>query len=403
MNRLAPTFAALAALLLTSLSATAQNWRYDARSPFGPAAVTQQASRVALVFYNTGVRAWGIALILDPKPSSGALVLDIVDGRGTSHLSLLETQAAGRDGVGVILSDGEADLLREARAVRIYNDGVVTEFPAAGLPPALAEVASINGLKPPVPMITVKPADAPRPSARMSYDQAAEACDRLAGYAQDPDHQGPGVNWEDLDPSTAIAACRQAATAFPDEPRYRYQLGRALDKGDQREALTVLREVADEERYAAAANHLAVFFRDGRFVQRNLAEAERQYSRAVLYGMDRAAIHHADMLMKNADGEGDHLHAALLAQEASEKGDRLGDLRLAQWTHQGHYTGLSTAEAAEHARRASRDYSDGEYLLAQFYRYGGEDFPASREKYLYHLRRAADRNHGKAQVDLLLE
>jgi TPR repeat protein len=53
-------------------------------------------------------------------------------------------------------------------------------------------------------------------------------CDRLAANPPDPDRITVGVERKDMDLPKAIAACKKAAAAHPEVPRFSYQLGRVL-------------------------------------------------------------------------------------------------------------------------------------------------------------------------------
>lgn len=58
--------------------------------------------------------------------------------------------------------------------------------------------------------------------------QTLTACDWEAAHPSDPYHVGPGVGSKAVDTERAIAACEQAVADNPEEPRFHYQLGRAL-------------------------------------------------------------------------------------------------------------------------------------------------------------------------------
>ncbi len=58
--------------------------------------------------------------------------------------------------------------------------------------------------------------------------QEMTACDWEAAHPSDPEHVGPGVGSSDVDTGKAMAACRWAVERYPQEPRFHYQLGRAM-------------------------------------------------------------------------------------------------------------------------------------------------------------------------------
>ena len=59
------------------------------------------------------------------------------------------------------------------------------------------------------------------------WSRAVTECDRLAAHERDPGHVGTPVTRATMDKEAAIAACREAVEADPDNPRLNYQLGRA--------------------------------------------------------------------------------------------------------------------------------------------------------------------------------
>jgi TPR repeat protein len=58
--------------------------------------------------------------------------------------------------------------------------------------------------------------------------QTLTACDWEVAHPSDPYRVGPGVSSKAVDTLRAIAACEQAVKEDPAEPRFHYQLGRAL-------------------------------------------------------------------------------------------------------------------------------------------------------------------------------
>ncbi len=82
----------------------------------------------------------------------------------------------------------------------------------------------------------------------MAVDIALEAhpCDLEAGDALDLDGVGLYRLPNEINAETAVAACTAAVTAFPDEARFRYQLGRAqLAGGDIPAAYASFRAAGD--------------------------------------------------------------------------------------------------------------------------------------------------------------
>ena len=120
------------------------------------------------------------------------------------------------------------------------------------------------------------PAIAKRPEA-IRANPAGDRCDQLAANPTDPRKPitTPGVAYTSLreQADEAIRVCQQAMATAPDELRYRYQLGRALQFSDRARAFEIHRELA-RRGYAAAFDNLGWIY----FVDRsNPQEAVRQF------------------------------------------------------------------------------------------------------------------------------
>ncbi len=61
-----------------------------------------------------------------------------------------------------------------------------------------------------------------------AWSGEATECDRLIAHPDDPDRLAEGVGEAQADLPAAIAACREALVADPENPRINYQLARAL-------------------------------------------------------------------------------------------------------------------------------------------------------------------------------
>lgn len=102
-------------------------------------------------------------------------------------------------------------------------------------------------------------------------------CDRLAASPHDPLRQGEGVPYDALDAAAAIAACEAALAAAPEEPRFAFQLGRALAKaGRVEEALTAYRAAA-ERGHVAALHNVAQLYEEGLLPAAGPATAVKWY------------------------------------------------------------------------------------------------------------------------------
>lgn len=77
------------------------------------------------------------------------------------------------------------------------------------------------------------------------YSQLVTGCDRLAAHPEDPFKNTDGLETGAVDFAAAIAACRIALAADPENPRIQYQLARALTyAGQVKEALPLIEKAA---------------------------------------------------------------------------------------------------------------------------------------------------------------
>jgi hypothetical protein len=88
---------------------------------------------------------------------------------------------------------------------------------------------------------------------------AANRCDALAGNPTDPKRSGSGVTYALLKPqaSEAVASCEMAVRQYPNEPRFQYELGRAMQFVDRKKAFDIQQKLVNL-RYPAAYDNRRV-------------------------------------------------------------------------------------------------------------------------------------------------
>jgi TPR repeat protein len=97
--------------------------------------------------------------------------------------------------------------------------------------------------------------------ARSREDVQLSDCDRLAAHPLDPQKRSTGITLEAIE-DDAVTACRAAVASQPNEPRFLYQLARALLKSKHKEAVDLLQRAA-EQGYAIAHYSLALVYEKG--------------------------------------------------------------------------------------------------------------------------------------------
>lgn len=122
-------------------------------------------------------------------------------------------------------------------------------------------------------------AEASGPFGRRPVASDVHACDTAAAHPSDLHRKAAGISEEkDIVPDLAIAACRQAIESFPSEPRFHFQLGRALLAANQFEAADKQFAIAAGGRYAAATHYLGEAALAVYWTSREAADGEKAYA-----------------------------------------------------------------------------------------------------------------------------
>lgn len=124
--------------------------------------------------------------------------------------------------------------------------------------------------------------------AQNSVVDLVEECDVLAAHPGDPQRMAEGVDDDKIVPRLAILACEDAAKRLPDDPRFPFQLGRALlARGDKERSLKLFQEAA-KKGHAAAYGYLGDAYQFGYAVPVDPAAAADNYKKAALAGFEAA-------------------------------------------------------------------------------------------------------------------
>lgn len=112
-----------------------------------------------------------------------------------------------------------------------------------------------------------------------------------------------GVTFRAINPQQAIPACREAAAVTPGSGRVWFQLGRALERGNQLPQAIAAYERGAELGSLDAVNNLAELYRDGKGVPRDLARAEAMFRQAA-EGSVEATASLVEMLIRRDGAHG---------------------------------------------------------------------------------------------------
>ncbi len=152
---------------------------------------------------------------------------------------------------------------------------------------------------------------------------AINKCDELAAHPNNKDNpQGvKGVASDDIDRVPAIIACFEALVDEPNNQRFQYQVGRALDQnGNYTHAIKWYKKAA-EQGYAYAQNDLGYLYVMARGVERDYQTAVSWYRKAAEQGNASAQRHLGIMYYEGHGVEQDDKTAVTWFRKAAEQGD----------------------------------------------------------------------------------
>lgn len=270
------------------------------------------------------------------------------------------------DAVSIVVSAVEGGTLRaDGRAVAAGDRLTPEQFLALAPGPADTRALTPASGRPASAVVLSYRAEDGRggvSNGTLTLRPVLDDCDRLAAIPQDPAGVAPGVAWHALRPEAAVAACRAAVTRFPDVPRLKAELGRALIKlGRYDEALPLLR-VAAEGGLATAEDGLGIVFLHGLGVAEDAATARLWFEKAAAQGLPSAQSK-LGWLYRNGLGglARDPAEAARWFERAAAQGSEEGRYNLAGLYAQG----LGVAQDLGRARALFREAAEAGFPLAQ--------------------------------------
>jgi WD40 repeat protein len=164
----------------------------------------------------------------------------------------------------------------------------------------------------------------------VSSDNPGTKCDQLAGDPFDPRKRAAGVVFDAIDAEEAISACRAAVQATPDEPRFGYQLGRALYRADKRDEAVALIRGATENGDAAAQHTLGDLYKNGIGVAKDDAQALRLYRQSAEGGYVLAFSDEGLLFWDGIGTKVDHTEAVNWFKRGADRGDPFSHRKLAE-------------------------------------------------------------------------
>ncbi len=126
-------------------------------------------------------------------------------------------------------------------------------------------------------------ARAPTPETNVATAPETE-CDRLAAHPLDPQAVTAGLWMPMLDAKAGIMACKTAVEDFPDTARFKFQLGRSLDKAEKPSVARIWYRAAAKRGSSSAMHNIGKHYAEGKGVGKNNAVAVDWYRRSAAAG-----------------------------------------------------------------------------------------------------------------------
>lgn len=200
-------------------------------------------------------------------------------------------------------------------------------------------------------------------------------CDRLAASPFDPHSTVDGISLEKIDTAHAIPACATAVRTNPQNPRFLFEYGRALDAAKRyQEAMQWYRK-SSERGESRALCGLATLYLNGHGVTQDYAETIKWYREAA---ERESACGQNGLGLLYAKGQGvgqDYAEAMKWFRKAADQGDVVGQSNVGAMYGSGHGVAQNYGEALRQYRiAAGKGYALAQRNLGASY-YLGQGVP----------------------------
>ncbi|MER9133252.1 trypsin-like peptidase domain-containing protein [Mesorhizobium sp. M0768] len=145
-------------------------------------------------------------------------------------------------------------------------------------------------------------------------------CDRLAGQPFDRRVGLGGMPFNEIDAAAAIAACEAAVKSAPGEPRFRYELGRALEKAKRFADAVAAYQTAADAGYPDGFINLAYAYQEGNAVPKDNVHALSLFSKAFDLGEESAGFPLGQMYWQGEGTKEDGAKAVAIWSQAADAG-----------------------------------------------------------------------------------
>lgn len=153
-------------------------------------------------------------------------------------------------------------------------------------------------------------------------------CALLTANPTDPEGDGEGIVFYEIDALAAIAVCKEALEQEPDDPRIQYHYARALSKAGRYQEAAEWGRKSAEQGYAAAQNLLGIRYETGHGVEHNLTEAAKWFHKAAEHDIVNAHITLGMLYFNGLGVPKDYEKSVFWYRRAAEEGSAEGKYNL---------------------------------------------------------------------------
>lgn len=228
----------------------------------------------------------------------------------------------------------------------------------------------------------------------LAQEPPLHACDRLAAHPYDRQVDVPGVTWGALDGQKAAVACEKGVQHYPDNPRFQYHYGRALNKmGTFEKAEKWIRKSANQG-YAPAQFSLGLMYKYGEGVAQNSKEELSWIHKAAEQGF-ASAQYQLGTQYYNGDGgvSQDYAKALEWFRKSAEQGEEDSQFQLGNMYRQGLGVRQDYHQALDWiGQSAAQGLDEAQYTLAIMY-HNGQGVGKDLAKAVIWFAKAAEQDH----------
>ena len=226
------------------------------------------------------------------------------------------------------------------------------------------------------------------------------ACDQEAGEPLDLQGVTPGKLPNEIDPATAVPACKDAVEKYPNVPRYKFELGRAQLADKDTDGAIALFKAAADAGYVRASQHLGTMLEGGLGMKQDVAQANTYFETAANAGDPFGMLSYGRNLVQGRGVAKDVATGTRLMVRSVELGHTYAMNELGSMYFYGKNVALNPERGVRfyEASLARNDIYAMRNLAIAYQQ--GKGVPKDLQKALSLFKQASDGGHPQAATDL---